>query len=302
MLVYSAADFEDILEPRPDMPDRMESDLTSVVRLLAEHRWPFRLHATYDETITRALNVFEAVNREIPLKGLHWFIDHAETISARNIDRIRALEGGIAIQHRMAFQGEYFIDRFGQAVAEHSPPIAQMLAAGVPVGAGTDATRVATYNPFVSLYWLVTGRTVGGTQMYTKANRLERMEALRLWTHGSAWFSNEQEKKGALVAGQLADLAVLSEDYFSVPDEAIKRLESVLTIVGGKPVYGAAEFKDFSPPQLPVVPEWSPVAHYGGYRNEAAATSRAPLVQSSREHSHWGELVWGGGGCPCWAF
>jgi predicted amidohydrolase YtcJ len=303
MLVYSAADFEDFLEPRPDMPDRMERELTSVVRLLAEHRWPFRLHATYDQTITRALNVFEAVNRDIPLKGLHWFIDHAETISPRNIDRIRALEGGIAVQHRMAFQGEYFIDRYGKAKAEHSPPIRQMLSAGVPVGAGTDATRVASYNPFVSLYWLVTGRTVGGTQMYSDANRLDRMEALRLWTNGSAWFSNEQGQKGALVAGQLADLAVLSADYFAVADEDIKRLESVLTIVGGKPVYAAAEFKDLSPPPLPVVPEWSPIAHYGGYRNQAAVTAAAAvLTQPNHGHSHFAEQVWGPGACPCWAF
>jgi predicted amidohydrolase YtcJ len=303
MLVYSAADFEDFLEPRPDMPDRMEQELTSVVRLLAEHRWPFRLHATYDETITRALNVFEGVNREIPLKGLHWFIDHAETISPANIDRIRALEGGIAVQHRMAYQGEYFIDRYGKAKAEHSPPIRQMLSAGVPVGAGTDATRVASYNPFVSLYWLVTGRTVGGTQMYSDANRLDRMEALRLWTHNSAWFSNEQGQKGALVAGQLADLAVLSADYFAVLEEEIKRLESVLTIVGGKPVYGAAEFKDLSPPPLPVVPEWSPIAHYGGYRNQAAvATAGAALGQTNHARSHFAEQVWGPGACPCWAF
>ncbi len=303
MLVYSAADFEDFLEPRPELPQRMEGDLTRVVRLLAEHRWPFRLHATYDETITRALNVFETVDREIPLKGLHWFIDHAETISPRNIERIRALEGGIAVQHRMAYQGEYFVDRYGQAKAAHSPPIGQMLSAGVPVGAGTDATRVASYNPFVSLYWLVTGRTMGGTPMYSDANRLDRMEALRLWTHGSAWFSNEQGQKGALVAGQLADLAVLSADYFSVAEEEIKQLESVLTIVGGKPVYAAAEFKDLSPPALPVAPEWSPIAHYGGYQNYAAAgvVQTAP-AHTGHGHSHLAEVVWGPGACPCWAF
>src|SRR5258706_8788951 len=168
MLVYSAADFEDFLEPRPDMAASMEADLTAVVRLLSQNRWPFRLHATYDETITRALNVYEAVNREAPLTGLHWFIDHAETITPRNIDRIRELGGGIAVQHRMAYQGEYFIQRYGKADA--SPPIKRMLAAGVPVGAGTDATRVASYNPFVSLYWLIAGRTVGGTQIYSDAN------------------------------------------------------------------------------------------------------------------------------------
>src|SRR5882672_1095326 len=264
MLVYSAADFEDFLEPRPDMPERMEQDLAGVVRLLAEQRWPFRLHATYDETIERALNVFEAVYRGVPLVGLHWFIDHAETISPRNIDRIRALGGGIAIQHRMAFQGEYFIKRYGRTKAEESPPIRRMLSAGLPIGAGTDATRVASYHPCVSLYWLFAGKTVGGTVLYTE-NRLDRMEALRLWTVGSSWFSDEQHKKGALIPGRLADLAVLSADYFSVPEEEIKGLESVLTLVGGKPVHASAEFTHLSPAPLPVLPEWSPVAKFGGY-------------------------------------
>jgi len=302
MLVYSAADFEDFLEPRPDMPANMEADLTAVVRLLARNRWPFRLHATYDQTIERALNVYEAVNREVPFDGLHWIIDHAETISPRNIDRIRALGGGIAVQHRMAYQGETFINRYGKAQAEENPPITRMLAAGVPVGAGTDATRVATYNPFVSLYWLVSGKTVGGTQMYPGANRFERMEALRLWTVGSSWFSREDGKKGALVPGQLADCAVLSADYFSIPEEEIKSLESVLTIVGGKPVYAAAEFKDLSPPPLPVIPEWSPVSAYGGYG--------APLMQKTRLQAHAAKApcrslfdTWGPphgfGGCAC---
>jgi predicted amidohydrolase YtcJ len=272
MLVYSAADFEDFLEPRPELPARMEPDLKAVVRLLAERRWPFRLHATYDETITRALDVFEAVDREVPLAGMHWFIDHAETISPRNIDRIRALGGGIAIQYRMAYQGERFIERYGKAKAEQSPPVKRMLAAGVPLGAGTDATRVATYNPLVSLYWLITGKTVGGTPLYTEANRLERMDALRLWTVSSAWFSSEQGKKGALVPGQLADLAVLSADYFSIPDEDIKHLESVLTLVGGKAVHAGAEFATLAPPALPVLPAWSPVAKFGGYA--------APLAMS----------------------
>lgn len=299
MLVYSAADFEDFLESRPEMPERMEHELTAVVRLLAEHRWPFRIHATYDETITRALNVFEAVNREIPLAGLHWFIDHAETISDRNIERIRALQGGIAIQHRMAYQGEYFIQRYGTTQAERSPPIRRMLATGMPVAAGTDATRVASYNPFVSLYWLVSGKTIAGTAVYSEANRLDRMEALRLWTSAGAWFSNEEGQKGALVPGQLADLAVLSADYFSIPEDDIKRLESMLTVVGGKVVYASGEFKDMAPPPLKVMPEWSPVAHYGGYRQaERLATARVagtpPAAAPHGRHGLWGQ-------CLCWA-
>jgi predicted amidohydrolase YtcJ len=302
MLVYSAADFEDFLEPRPDMPARMEADLTAVVTLLAQNRWPFRLHATYDETITRALNVYEAVDREVPFDGLRWIIDHAETISPRNIDRIRALGGGIAVQHRMAYQGETFINRYGKAQAEESPPIKRMLAVGVPVGAGTDATRVASYNPFVSLYWMISGKTVGGTQMYTGANRLERMEALRLWTVGSSWFSSDDGKKGALAPGQLADCAVLSADYFSIPEEDIKGLESVLTLVGGKPVYAAAEFKDLSPPPLPVSPEWSPVAAYGGYgaplMRKSGMQPRAAKAPRCSSFDPWG-TPHGLGRCAC---
>jgi hypothetical protein len=110
----------------------MEGDLEPVIRLLAEHRWPWRLHATYDQTIGRALDVFEKVNRDIPLTGINWFFDHAETISDRNIDRIAALGGGIAVQHRMAYQGEYFVERYGAKAAERTPPIKKMIAAGIP--------------------------------------------------------------------------------------------------------------------------------------------------------------------------
>src|SRR6202167_858849 len=161
MLVFSAADFEDFLEPRPEMPGLMEAELKSVVRHLVENRWPFRLHTTYNETIERALSVYEEVNREIPFDGLHWFFDHCETISDRNIERVKALGGGIAVQNRMAFQGEYFVERYGALQAKRTPPIRRMLEMGVPVGAGTDATRVSSYNPYLSLYWLITGRTIG---------------------------------------------------------------------------------------------------------------------------------------------
>ena len=115
----------------------------------------------------------------MPFDGLHWIVDHAETISPRNIDRVRALGGGIAIQHRMAYQGEFFAARYGKDALRHTPPVRRMLQAGVPVGAGTDATSVASYNPWVALYWLVSGRTLGGLQMYGDDNRLEREEALR---------------------------------------------------------------------------------------------------------------------------
>ena len=312
MLVFSAADFEDFLQPRPEMPPVMEEELKGVIRHLAENRWPFRLHATYDETITHALNVYEAVNREAPFDGLHWFFDHCETISDRNIERVKALGGGIAVQNRMAFQGEYFVARYGRQQAERTPPIGRMLALGVPVGAGTDATRVSSYNPFLSLYWLVTGNTVGGLNLYPEQNRLDRMEALRLYTVGSAWFSTEEGKKGSIAPGQLADLAVLSADYFSISDEDIKRLESVLTLVGGKVVYAASEFSKLAPPPLPASPDWSPVKYYGGYQQPRDARAGAPdraarsaIEPNARQKAHrWvrGEADLWSLGCDCFAF
>ena len=277
MLTFSAADFEDFLEPRPDLAPSLEDELTRVVRLLVEHRWPFRLHATYDESISRFLDVFERINAEVPFAGLRWFFDHAETITDRNLERVRALGGGIAVQHRMAYQGEYFINRYGAEAAARTPPVGRMLSMGLPVGAGTDATRVASYNPWVSLYWLVSGKTVGGTPLYPSANRLDRVEALRRYTVGSAWFSSEETKKGTLAPGQLADLAVLSADYFAVPEEEIRAIESILTIVDGKIVYGAGAFHSHAPPALPVLPEWSPVRSFGGY-----AAARAKPTEGDR--------------------
>jgi predicted amidohydrolase YtcJ len=311
MLAFSAADFEDFLQPRPDMPPVMESELKSVIRHLVENRWPFRLHATYDETISRALDVYEEVNREVPFQGLHWFFDHCETISDKNLQRVKALGGGIAVQNRMAFQGEYFVDRYGKAQAQRTPPIRRMLEFGIPVGAGTDATRISSYNPYLSLYWLVTGRTLGGLQLYPEKNRLDRSEALRLYTVGSTWFSNEENQKGALVPGQLADLAVLTADYFSIPEEDIKGLESVLTIVGGKVVYASAEFSKLAPPVLPVSPDWSPVKRYGGYHQTDKATVEAPervAFSSTRDKAPRGAHRWVLGekglwelGCDCFA-
>jgi predicted amidohydrolase YtcJ len=317
MLVFSAADFEDFLEPRPDLPPEMEGQLEQVVRHLVSQRWPFRLHATYDESIGRMLDVFEKVNREIPFDGLHWLFDHAETISPKNIERVKALGGGIAIQHRMAIQGEYFVDRYGAEAAKATPPIQRMLAEGVPVGAGTDATRVASYNPWTALYWLVSGRTVGGLRLYDAGGKLPRATALELWTAGSAWFSNEQGKKGRIQVGMLADLAVLSADFFHVDEEAIKSIESVLTVVGGRIVFGQAEFTKLGPPDLPVLPDWSPVAKVPGHYR-AAAPQPALAHQCAGAcgvHAHAHDVArkstvpvsdfagfWGAFGCSCFAF
>ena len=330
MLVYSAADFEDFRLPVPEMPPNMESDLEDVVRLLVQNKWPWRLHASYEETITRALDVFEKVHQEMPINGLHWFFDHAETISDRSIDRIAALGGGIAVQHRMAYQGEYVVERLGAKAAEASPPFKKILERGVKISAGTDATRVASYNPWVSLSWMVTGKTVGGTKIYPEANLLDRETALRMWTENVAWFSNEEGKRGRIEVGQFADLIVPNKDYFRVPEDDISFLTSDLTVVGGRVVYGAGAFAKFDDnPLPPAMPDWSPVRRFGGYgawgepegagkhslnplnyRNLATACGCA---SSCGLHGHQHAKAWASGvpasdlqgffgalGCSCW--
>jgi predicted amidohydrolase YtcJ len=221
------------------------------------------------------------------------------------MERVKRLGGGIAIQDRMAFQGEYFVARYGADAAKRTPPITRMLELWIPVGAGTDATRVSSYNPWVSLYWLVSGRTVGGLSLYDEKNRLDRIAALRLYTDGSSWFSGDEGTKGGIAVGQFADLAVLSADYFTVPENEIKGIEAVLTIMGGKIVHGGGDFAPLAPPLPPVSPDWSPVASYGGYHRGAAADSvihkgcachTHRQVWSPKESRFWGI------GCDCFAF
>jgi predicted amidohydrolase YtcJ len=210
--------------------------------------------------------VIEAVNKEYPLNGLSWFFDHAETVSEENLKRIKALNGGISIQHRMAFQGENFVARYGKQAARNTPPIRQMLDMGIKVGAGTDGTRVASYNPWVALYWLSTGKTIGGHDYTANENKLDRLTALKLYTQGSASLINQQGDRGTLKAGYLADLAVLSDDYLKTDAAKIRDIHSLLTILDGKIVYGEGEFKAVAPAQPKAMPAWSPVNFYGGYQ------------------------------------
>ncbi|WP_083854408.1 amidohydrolase, partial [Teichococcus cervicalis] len=271
MLAYSAADFEDFRVERPEMPASMEDDLEGVVRVLVQNRWPWRLHATYDQTISRALDVFEKVDAEMPIGDLHWIFDHAETVSEKSLERIARLGGGVAVQHRMAYQGEYFVERYGAQAAEATPPVAKMLEIGVKVSAGTDATRVASYNPWVALYWLTTGRTIGGLRITPERNTLDRETALRMLTEKVTWFSNEEGQKGSIMVGQLADLAVLDRDYFNVPGEEIQDITAVLTLVGGRVVHGAGDYAPLAPALPPAMPDWSPVCRFGGYQDRRAA-------------------------------
>lgn len=264
-LVASAADFENFLEPRIELSDKMEADLEPVIRLFVQNRWPFRLHATYGESIDRMLTVFEKINKEIPFNGLHWLFDHAETVTDSELQRIKQLGGGIAVQFRMFYQGELYKKMYG--TPNHQvPPIKKMLHMGIPVGLGTDATRISTFNPWICLYWATTGKTMGGDQFWPTRDVLTRFEALQLYTSGSAWVSGDEKIKGKISKGQYADLAIISEDFFSIPVDNIRNIHSLLTILNGKPVYATGDYANLNIAAPPVIPEWSPVKYYGGYQ------------------------------------
>jgi hypothetical protein len=143
----------------------------------------------------------------------------------------------------MYFGGEQFLQQSGPQAARRTPPVVTATKMGVVIGAGTDAHRVASYNPFTALQWFLDGKTVGGVAIRGPDETPTRAEALRFYTSGSAWFSRDESKRGSLEVGKVADLAVLSADYMTVPVDQVGRIESQLTMVGGKIVYGAGPYQ-----------------------------------------------------------
>jgi predicted amidohydrolase YtcJ len=166
-----------------------------------------------------------------------------EDVAPETIERIKRLGGAIAVQSNMALSGERNLERWGLEKTRNAPPLRALLDSGVPLGGGSGAYRAASYSPMLSLWWLVSGKTVAGSTLRTPQQNLTRAEALRLYTLGSAWLTLEEGRKGSIEAGKYADLAVLNADYFTVPEEQLRSLQSLLTIVGGRIVYAAAPFQ-----------------------------------------------------------
>ena len=272
-LAWAAGDYENFLAEQPDITTRPQwrPQLLGITRHLLKNRWPLRIHATYDESINHILDVFdeahalEVADGRLGFAGLRWAIDHGETLKRPTLARIGTLGGGMAMQSRMAYAGEYFLERYGEEATRRAPPLCDVIAAGLPLGLGSDATRVSSYNPWNTLYWATTGRSVGGTELHGSEQRLTRREALYHHTVGSAWLSQEEVLKGRLRPGQFADLAVLNMPYLDVDDETLRAIESDLTIMNGRIVYAADSFASRAPELAPILPAWSPVRSFGGY-------------------------------------
>ncbi len=196
-----------------------------IVRWAAARGMSVTMHWPKNDSVGVLLDIFERVNREVPITNLRWSIAHLNDASAENLRRMKALGVGWTMQP-----------------AGRMPPVATARELGVMVGAGTDAHRVASYNPFTALQSLLGGKTANGVPLDGPDPAPSRAEALRLYTIGSAWFSRDEGERGSLEPGKLADLAVLSKDYMTVPVDQVSGLESVLTMVGGKIVYAAAPF------------------------------------------------------------
>jgi predicted amidohydrolase YtcJ len=259
-------DHENFDKPAVIIPkEMMKKYAEEYVRKFIEKRIPFRAHMSYNENLTPFLDAFEEVVKTTPLDGMRWAVEHAETISDENIARIKKLGGGIALDNKMALHGEGFAKTYGIEKAMYTPRFGALKKSGIPLSLTTDAFRVSPANPWTGISWAVTGKSVSGKVILAEDNRLTREEALRFYTIGAAWFENDENEKGRIAPGNLADFVLLSDDYFTIPDDEIKNLTSVMTVVGGRVVYGSEKYGDLSPKLGEVLPYWSPIKYFGGY-------------------------------------
>jgi len=215
-----------------------------VARWAADQGLTLTVHWNNDRSVHHLLDVFERVNREVPIAPLRWSIAHLHDASDASLQRMKALGVGWLTQDGLYFAATSYIAERGEAQMQRSPPIGSALRLGLTVGGGTDANRVMIENPFVSLRWMLDGLTVDGVETRGPKEIPSREQALRIYTEGSAWFAHDENRRGRLMPGMLADLAVLSDDYFTVPVSDIAKIKSLLTMVGGQIVYASGPFSD----------------------------------------------------------
>jgi predicted amidohydrolase YtcJ len=278
--LWAAGDVTNFAKEPAAPPPVMEEQLTEVLKFIASNGWPFRMHASFDATAQRILDVAEKVHKEIPLDELRWGLEHCEGISSGSLERLQAMGGSLGLQNRMASDGEAYIAKYGRKAAEDAPPFGRIRELGIPYALGTDGNRAASHNPWVGVQWLVTGRTQGNVRHNADRNLMSREDALRAYSAAGAWISREEDRKGTLSVGKWADLAVLNADYLTVPADRISHLSSVLTMVGGKVVYGEGRYEKFAPPALKAAPDWLPANRYPGY-TRASAESGVQLAAAA---------------------
>ncbi len=198
----------------------------TALKLVAKQGWPFQQHSLSLAEDQLTATTFEKVNAETPIANLRWSVAHVPRIDQATVNRFKALGAGIAV-HPFGYLA-------GQPGA--GPPLRMILDSGIHVGAGSDSAQISTLDPWLMIYYMVTGKNAAG-QLVNAGQQITREEALRLYTAENGWFLREESKLGSIEPGKLADVVVLNEDYFKVPDEDIKKLHSVMTVVGGKVIH-----------------------------------------------------------------
>ena len=220
-----------------DPSEASREQFTEICRWAASQGVSLNIHWHNDKSVGLVLDIFERVNREHPMVNLRWAIAHLNDASEATLKRMKTLGVGWALQNAFYFEGEQRLKAMGAEAMKRLPRMNSALYIGVKVGAGTDAHRVMSYNPWVALRWMLDGKTVGGAALRGPEETPTRENALRMYTQGSAWFAFAEKERGSLEVGKLADLAVLNKDYFKVPVEEIGEIEAVMTVVGGRVVY-----------------------------------------------------------------
>jgi predicted amidohydrolase YtcJ len=229
--------------------DKDREEFYQAAKWAAENGMTVHQHAATDNAASQILDIYERINKETPITSLRWQITHIEDATDKTLERMKALNMGWSVQDRLLYAGPIFLKVLGPKAALRAPPIKTGLKMGLMVAAGTDSDQVAPYNPFVSLRWLLDGKAIDGTPMRGPDETPNREEALRMYTINAAWFSFDETKRGSLEPGKYADLAVLSDDYMTVPIEKVGELHSLLTMVGGHPVYAEGPFVSYEKSQ-----------------------------------------------------
>ena len=226
--------------PKPGATDT----LREIAVWAAEGKRRLQIHASSDSAAGQILDIFEEVNSKVPIGDLRWIIAHIENATPQTFQRMKKLGMGWAVQDRLYFEGDVWPRVMGNDAATQAPPISEGIKAGLIVAGGTDGPRLAPYNPFVTLEWLVTGKTVKGTSIRSKQYSATREQALRIHTFNSAWMAGDENKRGTLEPGKWADLVVLSDDYLTVPENNISKIKALMTIVGGKVEHATGPFTE----------------------------------------------------------
>jgi hypothetical protein len=209
--------------------DTMSDQLEPTARAIARYGWLLQQHSISSEENAFHLDIFERISRDYPINALHWGLIHLQEISEGDLQRLATLGAGASAQ------------TWTYLSASGGPPFRRIVDAGIPAAVGTDSTNVSALDPWLTLYYMTTGRNLAG-ELTNDGQQISRLEALGLYTQGAAWFSFDQDAIGSFDPGKLADLAVLSHDYLTAAEQDLRRIESVLTLVGGRVVHAAAPF------------------------------------------------------------